>query len=227
MTAVDLTPDWANSMEQPEQTRMLLSRWHRGETDALDGLLARDLDWIQRHVRRRLGWKLRQKAETNDIIQEAVLEFLRYGPRFVISNRAHFRALLSQIVENVLRHQNRWFTRRRRDMGREEVMPEESVIDLDGRGADRPSMVAQQNEQEAWLRLGLELLDPEDQKVIVLRNWDELSFADIGQKLEIGEDAARMRYNRALPKLAYKIRDLREGRIDPSPELTDEAEGVG
>ncbi|MEQ8766944.1 MAG: RNA polymerase sigma factor [Planctomycetota bacterium] len=204
-------------MEEFEGTRVLLSRWHRGDAGALDGLLARDLNWIQAHVRRRLGWKLRQKAETNDIIQEAVLEFLRYGPRFIISNRAHFRALLSQIVENVLRHQNRWFTRRRRDMGREESIPDESVLDLDGSGQDRPSVVAQKNEQEQWLRLGLELLDPEDQKVLVLRNWDDRSFAEIGAELGIAEDAARMRYNRALPKLAYKIRDIREGRLEIPP----------
>ena len=76
-------------MEPDEDlTGKLLERWHAGDGGALDELLVRDLPWIRRCVHRRLGQGLRQRAETEDFVQEAVLEVLRYGPRFVVGTRA-------------------------------------------------------------------------------------------------------------------------------------------
>jgi hypothetical protein len=40
----------------------------------------------------------------------------------------------------------------------------------------------------------------------------------IGERLGISEDAARMRFGRALPKLARKVRELQRGEIAMSSE---------
>ena len=48
-------------------------------------------------------------------------------------------------------------------------------------------------------------------EVIRLRQWDELSFAEIGARVGQSEDGTRMRYHRALPRLAEKVADLRDG----------------
>ena len=64
------------------------------------------------------------------------------------------------------------------------------------------------------MRLALELLDPEDRQLIVLRQWDNLEFNEIGEKMGLAPDAARMRFNRALPKLAMKVQQLQRGQID-------------
>ena len=72
----------------------------------------------------------------------------------------------------------------------------------------------QKAEREAMLRLALELLEPEDREVLVLRQWQQRSFAEIGQELGIATDAARMRFQRTLPKLAQKMRLLRDRDLD-------------
>lgn len=199
-----------------QNTIELLQRWHGGDRDALADLLARDLPWIRERVTRRLGTALKGKAESDDLVQDAMIEVLRYAPRFEISSRELFRGLLAQIVENVLRGRANWFNAQRRELARERPLPGDTVVNLDP-PRDRvgtPSVAAGGAEEEARLRLALELLEPEDREILVLRQWRDLSFAEIAKELGIAEDAARMRFNRTLPKLASKMSLLRDGNIE-------------
>lgn len=201
------------SADQPLETTDLLQRWHAGDARALEELLRRDLPWIEAFVRRRLGPLLRAKAETVDYVQDAVIEVLRYGPRFVCSDRERFRALLARIVENTLRDKHDWHRARRRAAEREAALPSESVLDLDGSAAS-PSRICAQREREQWIRLALELIDPDERQVILLREWEQLSFEEIGRRLGCSEEAARKRFTRALPSLVERVRDLQSGRVE-------------
>ncbi|MCC7013092.1 MAG: sigma-70 family RNA polymerase sigma factor [Planctomycetes bacterium] len=192
------------------ESTQLLRRWHQGDEGALQELLAHHLPWIRVHVRQRLGEALRAKEETGDIVQDALLEFLRYGPRFEIRNEAHLRFLLARIAENVLRDRNDFYTRRRRQAARETPFTEDGLLVLDGsaRPATQPDEALERKQWRAWVRLALELLDPQDRDVIVLRTWDGLEFAEVAQRMELSVDLARVRFHRALPKLAAKIQAL-------------------
>ena len=64
-----------------DRTAEDLRRWNAGDAEGLKSLLENHLPWIEKYVRKRLGARLRQKAETQDIVQDAMLQFLRYGPR--------------------------------------------------------------------------------------------------------------------------------------------------
>jgi RNA polymerase sigma factor (sigma-70 family) len=77
----------------------------------------------------------------------------------------------------------------------------------------RPSRVMDREERLAWIRLAMELLEPSDRQILELRDWEERSFVEIAEELGIGESAARMRYQRALPKLAKNVERLRRGQI--------------
>lgn len=208
--------------EADSRTMELLQRWHSGDRDALDELIERDLPWIQQHVRRRLGPLLRARGETVDYVQDAMIEILQYGPRFVSASQSRFRAMIARIVENSLRDQHDWYKAKRRAMSRERPIPSDSVLDIDGRlGAiTRPSQNAEKSERESYVRLALELLDPDDRKVILLRQWEEKSFPEIAEELHITTDSARMRFNRALPRLGRKVAELRAGggRADEEPQ---------
>jgi RNA polymerase sigma-70 factor (ECF subfamily) len=197
------------------QTADLLRRWHAGDRQALDLLIAQHLPWLQEHVRRRLGPLLRRRGQTQDFVQEAMVDVLRYGPRFVLSDQAQFRALLGRIVENTLRDQFEWHTAKKRAVQREDALPSGSVVDLDSgaRAVTRPWEAAERSESQEWIRLALELLEPEDRKVLLLREWHGLSFQEVGKELGMQENTARMRFQRALPKLAHKVRELRDGRL--------------
>jgi len=197
------------------QTALDLSNWHAGKTEYLDALLQRNMEWILGKVRQRLGPGLRRMVESSDIVQEAAIQFLKYAPRFTISEERHFRGLLARIVENVLRDQNDWFTAKRRAVAKQKPLPPDTILDLDhgGRSDKTPSQLVQRREDEAWIRLGMEFLDPEDREVLVLRQWDSLSFAEIGRRHGLTENAAWMRHNRAVGRLARAVGRLRRGKL--------------
>lgn len=196
-------------------TRQLLEQWHGGDSGSLELLLERHLPWIQEYVSMRLGSMLRRKAETVDYVQDAVVEFLRYGPRVVLNDEDHFRALLGRIVENSLRNKYDWFTAQRRAIARENPLPSDTILSLDPpqRGVGTPSESVQRHEREAWIRLGLELLEPDDKEIVILRQFEKLSHAEIGEKVGISAEAARKRHNRAVDRLSEKVWDLRSGKI--------------
>jgi RNA polymerase sigma factor (sigma-70 family) len=200
---------------KPTDTLQKLEQWHRGEKAGLDTLLKRNLDWIQARVRQRLGTKLRQRLESCDIVQDAALQFMQYGPRFLVSDERHFRALVARIVENILRDKHDWFEARRRAIARERPLPTDTVLYLNQKKDSvlSPSEDAQRNEEEAWIRLGIELLSPDDREVLVLHQWDHKSFNEIGKHFNITPESAWKRHKRAVKHLAEKIGDLRRGNL--------------
>ncbi len=196
-------------------TLHLLRRWQSGDQRALDALITRHLPWIAAQVRRQVGVQLRARAETQDLVHDAVIEVMRDGPRFEVSDEHAFRGLLARIVANTLRDRARFEGRQRRSAGREWGGVADTVLSLDtpGTAGQRPSQAAARDEEVAWVRLALELLAPEDRDVIWLREFEELEFAQVGARLGTGADAARMRFHRALPRLASRVAQLRSGAV--------------
>jgi len=202
-------------MEEKE-TALLLQQWHEGSQDALGVLLECHMPWVRAQVRRHMTPLLRSKGETDDFVQDAVFQFLRFAPRFNLANEAHFRAILLTIARNALHGQYKWFMARRREIVRENPLPSDTRLSLDP-PQDRvttPSKSAEEHEREAWVRFGMEFLYGEDRELLILRKWDNLSFAEIGKRLGVSTDAARMRHNRAVRRLGEKIWALRNGKLE-------------
>jgi hypothetical protein len=72
--------------------------------------------------------------ESGDVVQEAAVQFLNYGLRFIISDDKRFRGLLARIVENVLRDKHDWFTAQRREIARQRPLPSASTSPRTRRG---------------------------------------------------------------------------------------------
>jgi len=199
-------------MSDEPRTLTLLQRWHGGDRQALETLLHRDLPWLRGEVQRRMGNELRERADADDVVQQAMIAVLQSGPRFLLDDREHYRALMLRIVENTIKKQIRLGRQQKRDAAREEPLPSGSVLALDASGT-RPSAAADRNEKRAWVQLALELLPDGDREVILMRQWEGLPFATVGGKLGIAEDAARMRFDRALARLARTVQQLRAGQL--------------
>jgi len=173
------------------------------------------MPWIRARVRQRLSVQLRQHGDTDDFLNEAVLDILGWMPRFLTPGREVFRRLVARIVENSLRGKAEFYNRMRRDRARLAPLPDDSVLELDAsrRTATTPSQHASRQEEEAWLRLAMDLIDPDDRDVIVMREWNQEAFAAIGEKLGINENTARMRFGRAVARLAEQVEALRRGAV--------------
>ena len=150
-----------------------------------------------------------------DLVQDTLVEVLRDGPRFTLSDEGDFRALLARIVENSIRDRCDHFAAKKRAAVKETSLPDDSMLDLDPPRASvtRPSEAVMRHEAASLVQLALKLLDQRDREIIVLRQQEELSFAAAGERLSIPEDTARFRFQRALPRLARRIEELRSGRL--------------
>jgi RNA polymerase sigma factor (sigma-70 family) len=201
--------------EAPDATPELLRRWHAGDATALTALVQAHLPWLRAHVAKRLGGFLRERAEADDYLQEAVLDFLRDGPRFQVQSAAQLRTLLARIVENTLRDKNDWFRAKRRHLAGEVRLPTETVLPLDPalQQSTTPSRNAVRTEVRDWVRLGLELLEPEDRKILLAREYEDRSFVEIGAELGMTPNSVRMRWVRAVARLAELLQDLRAGNL--------------
>ncbi|MBK8974633.1 MAG: sigma-70 family RNA polymerase sigma factor [Planctomycetes bacterium] len=201
----------------------LLGRWRAGDPAALGELLRGELPWIEGIVRRRLGPLLRQRGDTRDFVQDAVIDVLRDGPRLIVRERAEFRAVLARIVENNLRDAHDRHSAGRRDVRREVPLSSRSSIVLDPslRSATQPGDAAARDEERALIRLAVELLAPDDRAIIVLRGYRELEFHECAERLGIGVKAAQMRFARAVPRLARKLEQLRRGDLARALSASD------
>lgn len=197
------------------QTSLFLQQWHDGDPNGLNSLLERHLPWIEAQVRQRLTQLLRKKGETCDYVQDILVQFLKHSPRFTLTNEAHFRAFLLRVVQNALHDKYDWFTARRRAISRERPLPSDTVLNLDPHQVSMrsPSQFVHQHDQEAWVRMGMELLEPDDREILILHQWDNLSFPEIGERLGISSNAARKRHKRAVLLLTKKIMVLRQGKL--------------
>ena len=193
-------------------TSVLLERMHNGDRQALDDILARNLDAVRRYVHGKLKSDLRPRVETGDVVNQAVAEFLEYTPAFTLTNESQLRALLCKIALNAMHDLHDYHRARRRDLAREQPLPPGTVLDLDA-GDGSVSRVMHEKERRGWFRLALELLDPVDRALITLREYEGLAFAEVGERLGLSAEAARKRFERALPRLARAVRTLRDGRL--------------
>lgn len=178
------------------------SRWSSAQRRALETLLTRHYGWLRHHARRRLGQRLRGKTLPSDIAQNVAVHLIEYGPKFLDSNVAQFRALLGRMVENVVRDEVDWFSTLRRSIDREQPLSCAEPGQDPRRGfIETPPQLAARREAIDWLRSCLQRLTQEDQAIIELRYWAD-SFDELATWIGSTKDAVRMRYNRAVARLA-------------------------
>jgi len=134
----------------------------------------------------------------------------------VPEDQAQFRALVARVLSSVLgdRRHRAWALRR--GGGRDQQLPTRlSSEDVREETAAGPDRVAERDELREWMERALEYLEPDDRRLVELRNHDGLRFGEIAERLALqSSHAARMRFNRALAKLASRAARLRTA-LDP------------
>lgn len=213
-------------MEVPgnsDRSVLLLQRWHAGDEAALHALLESHLPRLRAFVSGKLEREfraLRCEQDSLDLVQTAAAKVLAYLPRFVPRDGDQFQRLLHTFVLNDLR--NRLRDRRTQGVREHEADFSASHLDLRAPSSAKPERVAQKAERQAdiraWVRMALEFLPEQDQRLFHLRAVEEQPWEVIAEELGLSADAARQRFRRAQPRLANHIRLLQGGRID---ELLD------
>jgi RNA polymerase sigma-70 factor (ECF subfamily) len=131
----------------------------------------------------------RCRADAEDIVQEAFVRFWRrqHSPE----NRALLYATVRSTALDRLRSEQR---RARR----------EATVANDG-SEFFESPFAAADESQQMLAVAVEQLPEEQREVVILKIWNELTFAEIAQVLEISQNTAASRYRYALGALKKNL----------------------
>ncbi len=182
----------------PESTFRLLDRARSGDQEAMEQLFGRYLKPLQRWARGRLpGWA-RDLADTDDLVQDTLVQTFKKIESFEPRGVGALQAYLRQAVLNRIRDELR---RKRRQ-------PEMSELDgLEVDGAASPVEEAIGREAVDRYESALTRLRPEEREVIIARVEMGYSYEELAEALgKPSRDAARKAAQRALIRLAEEIK---------------------
>ena len=178
-------------------TADLLQRARLGDADALNELFARYLPSLRRWARGRLPSWTRDLRDTDDVVQDTLVQTLRNLDGFRPRHEGALQAYLRQALVNRVRDEVR-------RVGRHGVSTELA----DEHADEAASPLEQAIGQEAMARYeqGLARLRPDEREVIIAR----VELGQSYQQIAAGHgrasaDAARMAVSRALVRLAEEM----------------------
>jgi len=201
-------------------TSILLERIRENDARALEVLLERILPRIRQEVHDRRPAMFGARFDTQDLSQDVAVDLIHYLPRIRCAKSEVLDAILRRVIRRTLNDTSKYLMALRRQVTRDRPLPGDTVLDLQstGKRAESPSELAMRREQDAWVRLALPLLDPEDEELILRARLNGESYAEIARQRGEHADAVRMRCNRAVSRLTNLVGLLRRGRLEEALE---------
>jgi RNA polymerase sigma-70 factor (ECF subfamily) len=193
---------------QPPDATELVQIARAGDGGALGQLLARYGNYLSLLARVQVGRRLQGKVDPADLGPETFLEAHRHFAGFRGQSEPELAAWLRQILAGVLGNQLRRYLG---TQGRDIRLERELAGDLDHSShvlnfgiADpgpTPSKLAVGRERAVLLADALGRLPEDYREAIVLRNLEDLPFAEVAKRMARSEDAVQKLWVRALARL--------------------------
>jgi RNA polymerase sigma-70 factor (ECF subfamily) len=182
-----------------ERTLDLLSRARAGDPIALNALCSRYLPRLQRWASGRLPAAARDRFETGDLVQEALIRTIRHIVDFVPRHSGAFEAYLRRTLHNLITDEVR----------RQRTHPTAAALDAElADTGPSPFDLAVGRELAERYETALSELSPEDRDAIILRIEFGNSYDEIAEAMDKPSiEAARMTVTRAVRRLAERMRD--------------------
>lgn len=193
---------WPNAAETEE----LLLGAHQGDRGAVDQLMERHRQSLERMVRGRLNRAVARRVDASDVVQEALLTASRRLAEYVQNPALPFHAWLRQIARDRLADAYR------RQLAAKRSVACEQSVDGEGTGFVAPAMLVRDAEltpATAMMRrefaerfhTAVESLGDADREIIFMRHAEQLTNCETAELLGLSQPAAAMRYLRALRQL--------------------------
>jgi len=188
----------SGSSGDAESTFSLIERARAGDSEALERLFARHRKPLQRWASGRMPKWARDISDTEDLVQETLLQtFKRIGdfePRRVGALQAYLRqAVLNRIREELRRKGRR--------------PPATDLGDIEADSAESPLEQAIGREAVERYEKALARLEPEEREAIIARVEMGYTYEELAEALgKPTPDAARKAAQRALVRLAEELK---------------------
>ena len=176
-----------------------------GDHDAFATLYRRYRLRLRQFVAWHVGQAGRSGHRADELVQEIFLQAYRSLDRF--GGRSRFRTWLYGVARNVClrdrRRRRRRPVRRQGGEGDEEIDLEE-IPDLSPGAVERLATA----ERRRVVRSELGRLPPIYRTALLLRDWEDLSYAEMADVLGVPVGTVRSRLHKARAELARALRDL-------------------
>ena len=155
----------------------LMLAFSKGSSEAFTELFSRYNQKLYGFFRRRLA----EPTHAEELTQETFVALLRAASRY--EPRALFRTYLYAVGFKILRAHRRKAAFRATFLGHPNSLPDPSKRDA--------------TESGLWVRRAVEKLEPMDREILLLREFEELSYAEIADLLQLPPNTVRSRLFRA------------------------------
>ena len=193
----------------------LLATAHAGDAAAVAQLVDQYRPYLLLIANEDLDEAIKTKAAASDVVQETMMHAQTGFTRFSGTTEAEFRGWLRSILKHDLSKTQRRYQTQKRNSKQEVNLQEQSAV---GRSLVDPTLTpsshAVSNEKTSLIATAFESLSTDHQQVIQLRNFDGLSFEEVGDQMNRSADASRKLWARAIDALRKSMESI-------APEMGD------
>lgn len=186
----------------------------RGSRAALDRLFGAYLPYLLVAAHQDLGTALRSRIDSADVVQDTLIEACRDFASFRGESAKDFLAWLRGILHHNLANERRRHIATAMRSVRCEVRLSETALnqlqDLSHSEWEPPSKQAQVQERSEALERALRQLPEHYRQVLLLHGGEELTYAEVGQRLNCSAEAARKLWRRAAEELVLLLRNVHQ-----------------
>lgn len=197
----------------PAEVPALIARARQGDEAALTRLLEAHAQRLLDSIRAELGQRLRQRLESQDVLQQVYVDALHNIDRFVDQGHDSFFAWLRRIAVNRICDADRrefQAAKRAGEVRAADIAGDRSMaplFDALAASVSSPSRAARGAEREALLRRALDQLSADQRQAIEYRYLHQLNVAETAAKMDRTERAVRSLCVRALIHLRELLGD--------------------
>lgn len=162
-------------------------------TPSVGSLLNRYRNYLASLAKSNMPMDLQAVGGVSDLVQETYFNAVRDWDTFRGDSDAELRSWL----RSILLHKTTNFVHRFRQEAKQQV---EQVVPLVGQliSSETPSFLLMQEEEQQHLASTYAQLDDEEKEIVQWRHRDQLSYEEMGMKLQCSPEAARKRWARVI-----------------------------
>jgi RNA polymerase sigma-70 factor (ECF subfamily) len=195
-------PDAPARAEDDAEDVRLMRLVAGGDTTAFEQLIERHQALVAGTVARMLG----SNSEVEDISQQVFIRVWKSAGRYVA--RAKFTTWLLKITRNLVFNEMR--RAKRHPHLPMQIEPEADEIPLKDEATATPDATLLQVELQAAIEKAITLLPETQRMALVLRRYEELSYEEIADVLDLSVPAVKSLLFRARTELRERLRDYLE-----------------
>ena len=182
------------------ETRDLFERARTGGPADLNAFYERCARKLLPLIRVKLGRTLRSEVESRDILQVVLCKSFERLDQ--VQDPAAVMGWMARMAENEIRDQADFHGRERRDAALRAPIDDAAAVPAAVRQALSLAIIS---EEMTRLETALDALTDAQRELIVLRKFEELTFAEIAARTGKTEDACRMAFARAMAALTITL----------------------